>query len=160
MSRTRSEADWARILRRAVLGLGAASTAGTALELATTRHWTTAEQIVPWVALAVLGVGLGLVLVRTTRAAIWVARTIGAIVAAAAGYGVIAHLRANYASGPLDFRYETRWASMGRLDRWWAVLSDKVGESPILAPGALVVAAACLCLATLGHPALSGRVAP
>ena len=144
MSGRRSQAEWATTLRLALLGLGTASSAGTALELATHRHWGGTAKLVPWAALAIVVVGL----------AIWIARGLATVVGGASAYGVITHLRANYAAGPLDFRYETRWATMDSLDRWWAVLSDKVGDSPILAPGALVVAAACLVLGTLGHPAL------
>jgi hypothetical protein len=100
------------------------------------------------------------VLVRSAPVTIWTARALGLLVAGSGGYGVLAHVRANYAAGPLDFRYETRWASMSAPDRWWTAVSDTVGHSPTLAPGALALAAGCLVLATVGHPTLERSPLP
>ena len=118
MSGRRSQAEWATTLRLALLGLGTASSAGTALELATHRHWGGTAKLVPWAALAIVVVGLGLVALRADPVTIWIARGLATVVGGASAYGVITHLRANYAAGPLDFRYETRWATMDSLDRW------------------------------------------
>jgi len=74
-------------------------------------------------------------------------------------YGIYQHVLANYHAGPLDFRYESRWATMSAGSRWWAAISESVGPSPTLAPAVLAQAAACLLFATLGHPALASGTA-
>ncbi len=150
----RTEADGARVLRRALVGLGALSSAATAAELAMQRHWKSTEQLIPWVALGVLLAALVLVAVRPRRGRLLAGSALAVGVAGSTAYGVISHVRANLHAAPLDFRFEKTWSTMGTLDRWWTAFSGGVGPSPSLAPGALAVAAACLVLATLGHPAL------
>jgi hypothetical protein len=138
------------LLRRCFLGLAAAGVAGTAIELALSRHWTSAVQLIPWYTLAVLTVALVLAArspgPRTVRAV----RLLAVLVMLAAAFGIYEHVLANYNAGPLDFRYTQRWASMSATSRWWAAMSEAVGPSPTLAPAVLAQAAACLLFATLG----------
>ena len=138
------------LLRQCFLGLGAASTAATAIELALSRHWTSAVQLIPWYALGALAVALALVVVRPRPATVRVARVLIVAVMLTALLGIYEHVLANYRAAPLDFRYTARWSTMAATSRWWAAISQSVGPSPTLAPAALAEAAICLLFATLG----------
>jgi len=128
--------------------------AATAIELALSRHWTSAVQLIPWCALGALAVALGLLVATPSRRSLRTVRIVAALVVATAVLGIFEHVLANYHAGPLDFRYESRWAAMSTLSRWWAAATESVGPSPTLAPGVLAQSALCLLFATLGHPAL------
>jgi hypothetical protein len=144
-------------LRRGLLALAAAATAGTAVELAMLRHWQSAAQLTPWAALAALTTGILVLVRRPSARGVQAARVLAAVVLIAAVLGVVVHVMANYDAGPLDFRYAARWPTMTGPARWWAALTESVGPAPTLAPGVLAQAALCLLLATLHHPAAQER---
>jgi len=138
------------LLRRCFLGLGAASIAATGIELALTRHWTSAVQLIPWYALGALTFALVLLLVRPNPRTVRAAQVLTVLVMLTALVGIYEHVLANYRAAPLDFRYTDRWSTMAASSRWWAAISQSVGPSPTLAPAALAEAAICLLFATLG----------
>lgn len=146
--------DPAAALRRGLLLLAALGRAGTALELASLRHWGSAVQLVPWAALAVTAVAIGAMAAGPGARGVRVVRGVAVGLFVVAAFGTYEHVLANYHVAPLDFRYATRWATMSLTARWWAAASGAVGPSPALAPAVLAQAALCLWLACLGHPAL------
>jgi hypothetical protein len=147
------------LLRRCFLALAATATAGTAVELALSRHWTSAVQLIPWYAVGGLALGVVLLVARPRPVAVRAVRALALVVVLTAAFGIYEHVLANYHAGPLDFRDESRWAAMSAASRWWAAASESVGPSPTLAPAVLAQAAVCLLLATLGHPALTSGTA-
>ena len=136
-------------LRRALLALAGAGIAGTTIELAMIRHWTSTDQLIPWFALVVLALACVGVVVHPTSSTIRAARVVAAVVTAAALFGVYEHIHANYEAGPLDYRYADTWDGMSELSRWWTAASGGVGPSPVLAPLLMAQAAVCLVLASL-----------
>ena len=147
------------LLRRCFLALAVTATAGTAVELALSRHWTTAIQLIPWYAVGGLTLATVLLVARPRPVAVRAVRVVAVVVVLTTLFGIYEHALANYHAGPLDFRYESRWATMSAASRWWAAISESVGPSPTLAPAVLAQAAVCLVLATLGHPALASGTA-
>lgn len=147
------------VLRRCFLALAVTSIAGTAVELALSRHWTSAIQLIPWYALGALAVGAVLLVARPLPFAVRGVRILAVLVVLTAAFGIYEHVLANYHAGPLDFRYESKWAAMSAGSRWWAAITESVGPSPTLAPAVMAQAAVCLLLATLGHPALPSGTA-
>jgi len=145
--------DAARLLRSGLLVIAALTIAGTTLELAFSRHWGDPIRLLPWVALGALAVPTAVLAVRPSPTAIRLARGVTALVLAASLFGVVRHVVANYDAGPLDARYETRWATLSALERWWTAATGGVGPSPPLAPAAMASAALCVLVATLRHPA-------
>ena len=125
-------------LRAALLALVLLGVIGTAGELALERHWHDWIQVLPWVAVGGICVGLTALSIRTTPATIWLARALAALAVAFALVGIWQHLAANYDTAPLDYRYTDIWETMTRLERWWAVLSGAVGPAPLLASGILL----------------------
>jgi hypothetical protein len=144
-------------LRRGLIALAVLGVAGTAVELAMERHWKSTVQLIPWFTLAVIAVGVVLLVVRPAAGRVRLVRVLMVVVFASATFGVFEHVSANYDAGPLDARYSKRWATMSTFDRWRAAATHAVGPSPPLAPAVVAQAALCLGLATLHHPALSGR---
>jgi hypothetical protein len=147
------------LLRRCFLALAVAGIVGTAVELALSRHWTSAVQLIPWYALGALAIAVVLLVVRPRRPAVLAVRVLAVVVILTAGLGVFEHVLANYHAAPLDFRYTSRWPTMSAASRWWAAANESVGPSPTLAPGVLAQAALCLLFATLGHPGLTSGTA-
>jgi hypothetical protein len=145
----RSAGAWALLFRRAFLTFAAAGVAATTLELAMIRHWGSLVMLIPWAVLAALAAGIAVAAFRPTPGALRTVRRLAVVVAATAVFGVVRHVMANYDAGPLDIDYETRWATMSALSRWWAALTESVGPSPVLAPLVLAQSAACLWLGTL-----------
>ena len=148
-----SSTDAAAILRKALLVLASVAVAGTALDLATLRHWKASLQLVPWFVLAALIVAIILAFVPTPTA-IRVARAIAVAAVMCAFFGMYEHVKTNYDVAPLDFRYTDRWATMSWSSRWWAAANKTVGPSPPLAPAALLYGALCVLFSTVRHPAL------
>ena len=147
-------------LRRGLLALAGAGIVGTAAELAITRHWESATQLIPWVALALIGAALVAVVARPRRATVLAARWTGLALTAAGTYGVIDHIASNVSAGPLDAQYGARWDSMSTIAHWWAAANGGVGPAPTLAPAILAQIGICLALATIGHHALTRRPPP
>lgn len=145
--------DAARPLRLALIALAALSVAGTAVELATLRHWNGAVQLIPWGIAGLLAI---LTIVMATRPGPGALRLVrgGAVLAIlASAFGVVRHVVANHETAPLDRVFGPKWDSMSALSRWWEAASGGVGPAPSLAAGVLAQAALCLLAATLRHPA-------
>lgn len=137
-------------MRLGILAVVVAATLGIALELATSRHWNGAIQLIPWVSALVMLAAAGLV-GRNTPGGVRAGRVIALVVGLASAFGVWEHVESNYDSGPLDFRYATKWASMSEATRWWKAVSGGVGAAPPFVPGAMALIAALLVVATLGR---------
>lgn len=135
-------------LRVGGLALAGLALTGTAVELATERHWNSFTQLVPWIAVALLVVALGLLLVRSGDTGVTAARTLAVLVLFASVYGVIEHVTANIDAGALDVVYSSRWDSMSGLTQLWYAATKTVGPSPPLAPGVLAQAALLILLTT------------
>lgn len=146
--------DTADLLRWSLVGLAALAAAGTAVELATLRHWNGFLQLIPWLVLGVLVVLIALMALRPGPTAIRAVRAGAVAVILASAFGVLKHVQANYDTAPLDRVYGPRWDTMSALGRWWAAASGGVGPAPTLAAGVMAQAALCLLLATLRHPGL------
>ena len=149
----------AGLLRRSLVALAAIGGVGTGLELVLLRHWDNELEVIPFAALAVLGVAMLVLIRRPGRRSVLAARWLAAGVAVAGAIGVFIHVRSNYEVAPLDFRYTASWPTTAEPIRWLLAATDTVGPSPTLAPAALTFAAFCLLAATLHHPALDRSVA-
>ena len=154
VSRPVTVADTATILRRSMLALAAVGIIATAVELATLRHWTTTTQLIPWLVLGVLGIGVLIMVVAPSRQMIRIVRAIAVIAAISGLYGLYIHVKANYDAAILDFHFTDRWPHMSLASKVWAAGSGQVGPSPVMAPAVLSQCAVCLSLATLHHPKL------
>jgi hypothetical protein len=137
------------LVRRGLVALTAIGVLATAFELATERHWNGIEQLVPWIALAVLAVALALLLVPGGRG-VPAARLLAVLVLGAATYGVVDHVLVNYESGALDQRYSESWETLPTVQQWWLAVTKTVGPAPTLAPGVLGQSALLLVLASVG----------
>ncbi|HEV8547097.1 MAG TPA: hypothetical protein VGQ64_12445 [Candidatus Limnocylindrales bacterium] len=142
------------VLRRALIGLVAIAAAGTGLELVLLRHWDNALEWIPFAALVVLGLAVVVLAVRPGRRAVRFVRILAVLVAIVGAIGVFIHVRSNYETAPLDFRYTDSWPTTAEPIRWLLAATDTVGPSPTLAPAAITFAAIALLAATLRHPAL------
>lgn len=154
------EVGAAAVLRGGLLLLAALGAIGTTVELAMLRHWKSPSQLIPWVALAGVGIAIVAVAVRPTRSTVLAARAVGLALAACGIYGVIKHTTSNYEAGPLDAVYGARWDSLSALSQWWHAATGTVGPSPTLAPLVLTQIALCLLLVTIHHPALHPSLYP
>lgn len=123
------------------------TTLGIAGELARSRHWDSIDQLVAWGATGLLGIALALVAGSPSAGHVRAARPVLAAVGVSAVVGTWQHLRANLASGPLDFRYATTWSGFSTKHRWWLAVSGGVGAAPPLVPLLLGMAAAMVWLA-------------
>ena len=148
--------DRTTLLRRGLLALAAISVVGTALDLASLRHWTSWTQRIPWAVLAALVVAIVLAAIGQPRALV-IARGIAVIALMCAVFGVYEHIKSNYDVAPLDFRYTDRWPTMSAWSKWWAAANMSVGPAPPIAPAALAYSSLSVILATLRHPAVRGR---
>jgi hypothetical protein len=137
------------LVRRALIALTVVGILAAAFELASERHWNGLEQLIPWLALAVLAVATVLVLIPGGRGVAG-ARVLALLVLGASIYGVADHILVNYNSGPLDQRYADTWDTLPLVERWWYATTKTVGPAPTLAPGVLGQSALLLFLATLG----------
>jgi hypothetical protein len=136
------------VVRRGLVALTVISILATAFELATERHWNGVEQLIPWLALAVLTVATALRLLPNGRGTT-IVRMLALIVLGASLYGVIDHVLVNLHAGELDQRFADTWDSLPLLVRGWYAVTKTVGPAPTLAPGVLGQAALLLLLTTL-----------
>lgn len=157
MSDAAGAGDTEALLRRGLLGLAGLGAVGTWIELGVSRHWQTAIQLIPWIAVGIVALGAAVVAVRPSAGAITFARGLGVLAIVAGCYGVFEHVRSNYDAAPLDAVYGAKWDGMSGAARWWHALIESVGPSPSFAPGALALVALCLLLATVHHPAVATR---
>jgi hypothetical protein len=142
-------ADAASVVRRGLVALTVIGILAAAFELATERHWNGIEQLIPWIALAVLGVAVGLLFVPVGWS-VPAARALAVLVLGASAYGVLDHVLVNYGSGALDRRYADSWDTLPVLEQWWLAATKTVGPAPTLAPGVLGQSALLLVLASIG----------
>ncbi|MEE6169620.1 MULTISPECIES: hypothetical protein [unclassified Mycolicibacterium] len=138
----------AGLVRAALFALTVVGILATAFELASERHWNSSEQLIPWVALAVLTVATVLTALRA-RGAQLISRVLVLAVLGASAYGVLDHIAVNHDSGPLDQRYADTWESMPATQQWWYAATKTVGPAPTLAPGVLAQTSLLLLLAGL-----------
>lgn len=136
-----------RRLRGQVLLVGAISGLGSALELASLRHWD-GTQIIPWIVLAVLAVGY---ILAVRRFAQWAIKWIAGSTVAASAFGVWQHVESNHATAALDARYEYTWKTFSSAKQWWLAASGGVGSSPPLVPLVTVLCAALLLIGNGVH---------
>lgn len=146
--------DTATILRGSMLALAATGVVATALELATLRHWTTTTQLIPWMVLGLVAVGVATLIVHPSRRSIRVVRLIACFAVASGLYGLFVHVKSNYEAAILDYRFTDSWPAMSLVAKLWAAGTGKVGPSPVIAPAVLSQCAISLALATLRHPRL------
>ncbi len=137
-------------LRAALLALVLLGVIGAAGELALARHWHDWIQMLPWVAVGGICIGLAALATRIAPATIWLARAMAALAVVFAIVGIWQHLAANYDVAPLDARYTDQWELMPESERWWAVLSGAVGPAPLLAAGMLLQMGVALAALTGG----------
>jgi hypothetical protein len=140
----------ALLVRRGLVALTVLGILATAFELATEQHWNTLDQLIPWLALAVLTVATALVLIPGGRGVV-AARVLSLLVLGASAYGVVDHVLVNHAAGALDQRYADSWDSLPAVEQWWYAATKTVGPAPTLAPGVLGQSALLLLLATLAR---------
>ncbi|WP_433435321.1 hypothetical protein [Nonomuraea sp. CA-141351] len=133
------------LVRLGLLGLVAIGILGAALELAFERHWQSPVQLIPWAALALLGLALVLLALRDSPRTTTVVRVIALAVLLASAYGVFMHVSVNHGAGAADLS----WDALSPLTQWWYALTKSVGQAPPLAPGMLAQSALLLTLATL-----------
>jgi hypothetical protein len=145
-----AEARHAQTLRRGFTMLAGAAIVGTAVELAIERHWDSAVQYIPWVALAVLGAVLMAVIARPSPPVVRGTRVAAVLVGLSSLIGMWEHVDGNFHAGYLDRRYERTWTTMSSTSRWWAAVTRGVGPAPPLAPAILALAAVCVWFATVG----------
>jgi hypothetical protein len=148
--------DNAAFLRRSLLWLAALGTLGTALELVLLRHWDNPLELIPFVALGVLGVAIVMMARRPEARSVAIARALALSVLIVSAVGVFVHIRSNYEAAPLDFRYTLSWPTTPEPIRWLLAATDTVGPSPTLAPAAIAFLALALLIVTLRHPSSTG----
>jgi hypothetical protein len=155
VTHTDESASTVALLRTGILSLGALALLATGAELAMEEHWKPGSQLVPWASLVLSAIAIVLTtrLARSSRQ-IRIAQALAVVVIVSAGYGVIEHVKSNYESAPLDFRYSETWETMAEPTRMWLAVTHQVGPSPTLAPLALAYGSMCVVLATFRHPAL------
>jgi hypothetical protein len=146
-------------VRQGLVALTMIGILAAAFELATGRHWNGIEQLIPWMALAVLAVAVGLLLVPAGRG-VPAARVLAVLVLGASAYGVLDHILVNYESGALDQRYSQSWDTLPAVQQWWLAVTKTVGPAPTLAPGVLGQSALLLILASVGRQRRRPEVEP
>jgi hypothetical protein len=154
----RPRIDNSSLVWRGLLALTVIAILATAFELATERHWNGIEQLVPWIALAVLTAATTLLLIPADRG-VTAARVLALLVLAASLYGVIEHILVNLASGALDQRYAQTWDTLPLLEQLWLAATKTVGPAPTLAPGVLGQSAILLLLASIARTATRSHAA-
>ncbi len=150
---TRSDVGADRV-RRALVALAGLVAVGTAIELATLRHWKSFDQVIPWIVVGACGFGIAALLAKPTRFLVLAAKRTSLLTLAAAAFGMFEHIKGNYESAPLDRVYGEKWDSMSMISRLWHAVDGSVGPSPLLAPGALGLIGLLVYLSTVDHPML------
>ncbi len=140
-------------LRTGLLCLAAVAAFGTAVELATERHWDTPVQLLAWLGLAMATAAIVLVGWRPQAVRVCAGRVLAVLVLLMAAFGVWEHVEANLHAGWLDAVHGTRWGTLPVAAQWWYALSKTVGPAPPLAPGALAQVSLLVLLAAWRHPA-------
>ncbi|GAA0922603.1 hypothetical protein [Pseudonocardia zijingensis] len=136
------------LVRCGLIALTGIGILATTFELAAERHWGHVEQLVPFLALVLLAVAIGLLLLPEGRG-VTAARVLAVVVLGASLYGVVEHVLVNAGAGRFDQRYGDVWESLPLLQRGWYALTKTVGSAPTLSPGVLAQTALLLLLATV-----------
>lgn len=135
-------------LRRFLLALSILLFGGTVVELLLVKHWGDVEQLIPF-ALCGLGSIAALLALCRPRRATWLGlRVCMGLVLCGSLFGIYEHLSNNIA-----FQREIKPnAPMADM-----LVSAVAGANPLLAPGALAVAALLALAASYNHPALENK---
>ena len=144
------DARTTRFLRRAFLLVAAGTCGGAVLELAMLRHWDGVDQLVPWVVLAVLAVGIAAVALKPTPRVLLAARLLAVGSAFAGLFGVWEHVSSNWQTAPLSATWASTWDTLSPMQQWWEAATGGAGIAPPLAPGFLALTGICLALSTTG----------
>jgi hypothetical protein len=135
-------------LRTFLLVIAGCICAGTIVELFLLEHTETLVQLAPFVLCGVGALAVAAVLARPRRGTLIVLRLVMGLLLLGSLFGVYEHVEHN-----LEFELEIR-PSATASDVWFEALK---GASPLLAPGALALAAALALAGTYEHPALARR---
>lgn len=133
-------------LRRFLLGLAGFMAVGTIVELALTKHWENAVQMLPFVLAGLSFITIVAVLIRPQIGALRLLRWLMLVVLVGSLFGVYEHLEHN-----IEFALEIR-PNAAVADVFWGALA---GANPLLAPGILAFMAILVLAATYYHPALA-----
>lgn len=144
----------ATLLRRMLLGFSVLAALGALAELGLERHYDGMDQRIPWVMAGLVAALGALLAIRPGPAAIRAARVLAVVALIGSAIGVFKHVEENHGAGALDYRYTETWESRSAADQWFKAATKQVGPAPVLAPGALALAALLLAAATARHPAL------
>jgi len=144
--------DTLSVMRLGMLVLAVGAVLVTAAELTFLAHWKGTLQLLPWVALLAVVIGIVLIGLRPSRIAIRVGRVLGLVALLIGGIGVLVHVISNHDAGVLDFHYTATWPTMSEVERWWLAATGGVGPTPPLAPASLAFAALLLLLASIRVP--------
>lgn len=143
--------------QRVTLALAAATCLGAALELAMLRHWGTRTQLLAWLVLGIVVVGVVLRAISRSITAVRTARWVAVLAVIGSGVGMYFHLSSNLEIGPNNPAYRDTWDSMSVISQWWAAATGSVGATPLLAPGMIALAGILLAVSTIGMSARTGR---
>ena len=135
-------------LRRFLLVLSILLFGGTAVELLLVKHWGDPVQLVPFALCGLGSIAALLALLRPRRATLLGLRACMGLVVCGSLFGIYEHLSNNIA-----FQREIK-PNAPMADR---LASAVAGANPLLAPGALAVAAALALAASYNHPALENK---
>lgn len=133
-------------LRRFLLGLAGFMAVGTIVELALTKHWDSAVQILPFVLAGLSFVAIVAVFVRPQIGALRLMRWIMSVALIGSLFGVYEHIENN-----IEFAREIH-PSATAMALFWSGLA---GANPLLAPGILAFTAILALAATYYHPGLT-----
>jgi len=139
-----------RRLRTFLLVVAGCICAGTIVELFLLEHTKTLVQLTPFVLCGVGALAVATALARPKRGTLIALRAVMGLLLLGSLFGVYEHIENN-----LAFELEIR-PNATASDVWLETLK---GDSPLLAPGALAVAACLAVAATYEHPALARRQA-
>ncbi|HYO86945.1 MAG TPA: hypothetical protein VES01_10895 [Dermatophilaceae bacterium] len=137
--------------RTSLLALSGLTLIGAVVELTMLRHWNGAVQLIPWLVLVVLAVGMAAYAARPNRSVVRAVRVIAVAAAAGSALGVWQHVRANLTSAAFSVDLGDSWESMSTLHQWWLASTGGAGAVPPLAPGFLALTGIILALSTLGR---------
>src|SRR4051812_33263543 len=76
------------------------------------RSASSTEQLIPWGAIALLGIAVLLTLVNDSPRLVAAVRLMALAVLLASVFGIYAHVAANYDAGALDQRYAETWGGV------------------------------------------------
>jgi hypothetical protein len=141
-----------RLLRLGLAALAVIGTVGLVVELVLLRHWKGGGQVVGWV--GVVALVLGVIAVRSLGSprGVQAVRMLAGIALLVGLLGMALHVHANYEWGPADSVYGPSWETTALPVRLFLAATDTIGKAPAVAPGALSFVALTLLLATVRLP--------